>query len=161
MKYLLALTFFCLSYSGFTQKLSVAVVASDYDTSFKFYTKVLGMKKDFDFNVNADAGRRTGLTPSKAFDVTVLKMESTGQDIEWKLLTFKKKGSHPKQKYINDDTGVQYVTIFVDDTRPFQQRIKDNKVKLLGDTPIKLDDGRTFLLIQDPDGLFIEIIGPE
>ena len=36
-----------------------------------------------------------------------------------------------------------------------------NKVKLLGDTPTSLDESTQFVLIQDPDGTFIELIGPE
>lgn len=39
------------------------------------------------------------------------------------------------------------------------QRIKENNIKMLGDTPVQLPDGRTFILIQDPDGIFIELIG--
>jgi catechol 2,3-dioxygenase-like lactoylglutathione lyase family enzyme len=161
MKNVAAFLFCILSLSSFGQKLSVAIVASDYNKSYEFYTTILGMEKSNSFGLDDAQGKRTGLTNSLPFDVTVMKMEATADDIEWKLLTFKKEGTHPKQQYIHDDTGVQYVTIFVEDTRPFQKRIKKNNIKLLGDTPIKLDDDRTFLLIQDPDGLFIEIIGPE
>ena len=38
-------------------------------------------------------------------------------------------------------------------------RIKKYKVPMLGETPTKLPNGKTFILIQDPDGTFIELIG--
>jgi hypothetical protein len=32
---------------------------------------------------------------------------------------------------------------------------------MLGSTPTMLDEKRQFILVQDPDGNFIELIGPE
>jgi len=45
--------------------------------------------------------------------------------------------------------------------KPFLKRIKEHNIKLIAETPTKLDDGRQFVLIQDPDGTFIELIGSE
>jgi len=41
------------------------------------------------------------------------------------------------------------------------KRIEENKVKTLGKTPTMLNANRMFVLIQDPDGNFVEFIGPE
>jgi hypothetical protein len=76
-------------------------------------------------------------------------------------MSFDKKAKHPYPKFIHDDTGVQYVTIFVKSMKPFVERINKHHVKFLGKTPTKLDEERQFVLIQDPDGTFIELIGPE
>ncbi len=40
------------------------------------------------------------------------------------------------------------------------KRIKQHKVKLLGETPIGLGENASFVLIRDPDGTFVELIGP-
>ena len=43
---------------------------------------------------------------------------------------------------------------------PILGRIKKHGVKLLGETPITLNETDHFVLIQDPDGTIIELIGP-
>lgn len=43
--------------------------------------------------------------------------------------------------------------------KPFLERFEKHNIKLLGETHTKLDDGRTFVLVRDPDGTFIELIG--
>jgi catechol 2,3-dioxygenase-like lactoylglutathione lyase family enzyme len=50
-------------------------------------------------------------------------------------------------------------TIMVNSLEPFLERIREYGVRLLGDTPIELGD-QHFVLVQDPDGTFIELIGP-
>ena len=71
------------------------------------------------------------------------------------------KANHPKQKWMSDDTGMQYITIKVNHLNPFIERIKKNKVKILSDEPSSLGGGNFFILVQDPDGTFIELIGPK
>jgi hypothetical protein len=55
---------------------------------------------------------------------------------------------------------MQYITINVNSLAPFLERIKKHKVKLLGETPIPLGESDHFVLVQDPDGTIIELIGP-
>ena len=118
------------------------------------------MKETGGFSVNSEMGLKTGLTNGIAFDVKVLKLIDSPKATEWKLLSFKKEATHPEQKYIQDDTGMQYITIFVNDLQPFEERLRENNIPLLGETPTQLGDGRYFILVQDPDGVFIELIGP-
>jgi predicted enzyme related to lactoylglutathione lyase len=73
----------------------------------------------------------------------------------------RKKSAHPKQNFVPDDTGIQYITIYVKSMKPIIERIKLHGIKTLGITPTKLDETRHFVAIQDPDGNFIELIGPE
>jgi hypothetical protein len=61
---------------------------------------------------------------------------------------------------MSDDTGVQYITIFVNHLKPIMERVQKNKIQILSGTPSKLAENRYFILIQDPDGTFIELIGP-
>jgi predicted enzyme related to lactoylglutathione lyase len=135
------------------------VVVSDLERSLDFYQNVVGMTKVGGFSIDAQFGEESGLTGGEPFDVTILKLIDSPQATQWKLMSFNKQGSHPLPEYIQDDTGVQYVTIMVKSIAPFLERIKANNVKLLGNTPTVLGDGRQFVLIQDPDGTFIELIG--
>jgi hypothetical protein len=76
-------------------------------------------------------------------------------------MSFGKKATHPKQNYVPDDTGIQYITIFVKSMKPLLERIRQHNVITLGSTPTMLDETRQFVAIQDPDGNFIELIGPK
>ncbi len=137
------------------------VVVEDFEKSYDFYVNVLGMTQTGGFDVDEEFGKRSGLTGGEPFKVAILKLKDSDQSTQWKIMSFNKKPTHPKPNFIQDDTGVQYVTIFVKSMKPFLERIKKNKVTLLGDTPTALDENTQFVLIQDPSGTFIELIGPQ
>ena len=140
--------------------ISIGVVVSNVEKSVEFYTKVIGMKKASGFSVDAAGGKRTGLTDGVPVTITVLKLGDSKTATEWKLMSFGKPAAHPKQNHLQDDTGMQYITIHVKALKPFLDRIKEHDVKLLGDTPISLGGTTMFALVQDPDGTFVELIGP-
>jgi hypothetical protein len=54
---------------------------------------------------------------------------------------------------------MQYITINVKSLKPVIERLTKQKVKFLGSTPTRLNKDLHFLLVQDPDGNFIELIG--
>lgn len=140
--------------------IGVGVVTKDLDKSLDFYLNVIGMTKVSEFDVDGDFGTSSGLTDGLAFHVDVLKLQDSPDANQWKLMSFKKEGSHPMPKFIHDDTGMQYITIMVNSLEPFLKRIKEHKVKLMADTPIPLGETDHFVLVQDPDGTIIELIGP-
>ena len=140
--------------------IGVGVVCKDIDKSLDFYLNVIGMTKVGEFDVDESFGRSSGLTDGLAFHVDVLKLQDSPDANQWKLMSFKKEGSHPMPTYIHDDTGMQYITINVNSLKPFLERIKKHKVKLMGDTPVPLGELGHFVLVQDPDGTIIELIGP-
>lgn len=140
--------------------IGIGVVVSDLERSLDFYTQVIGMKKVGGFDINEDFGKRSGLSGGIPFHVDVLKLEDRPDASQWKLLSFGKDAAHPLSKHIQDDTGIQYVTINVTNLQPFLDRIKKHGVELLGDTPIPLGSDRHFVLIRDPDGTIVELIGP-
>jgi catechol 2,3-dioxygenase-like lactoylglutathione lyase family enzyme len=141
--------------------ISIGVVVEDLNKSLDFYLNVIGMIKTGEFSVEADKAKELGLSNGNRFDVKVLKLENSENAPEWKLMSFGKKAAHPKQTYVPDDTGMQYITIFVKSMKPVLERIKKYNVKMLGKTPTMLDETRQFVLVQDPDGNFIELIGPK
>ena len=141
--------------------IGVGVVVKDIDKSLDFYLNVIGMTKVGEFDIPGEKGKSLGLTNELPFHVDILKLMDSPQANQWKLMSFGKSGSHPMPKYIEEDTGMQYITIMVNSLQPFLKRIKKHNIKLLGDTPESLDDGTNhFILVQDPDGTFIELIGP-
>ncbi len=140
--------------------IGVGVVTQDINKSLDFYLNVIGMTKVSEFEVDENFSKTSGLTDGIAFHVDVLKLQDSPDANQWKLMSFNKEGSHPMPKYIHDDTGVQYITINVNSLEPFLKRIKKHNVKLLGNTPVPLGEKDHFVLVQDPDGTIIELIGP-
>lgn len=141
--------------------ISVGLVVENLNKSLDFYQNIVGMVKTSEFSVESARAKELGLSNGDRFDVTILKLENSDQAAEWKLMSFGKKPTHPRQKFVPDDTGMQYITLYVKSMKPILERIKKYNVKTLGITPTKLDENRDFVLIQDPDGNFIELIGPK
>lgn len=147
--------------SNFSSKLiGVGVVVSDLDRSLDFYMNGIGMVKTGSFSLNEDFTKRSGLSNGLPFSVTILKLEDSAEANEWKLMSFGKNATHPEQNFIQDDVGMQYITINVKALKPVIERLKDRNVSFLGSTPTPLNGNSQFLLVQDPDGNFIELIGP-
>ncbi|WAC13495.1 VOC family protein [Dyadobacter pollutisoli] len=147
--------------SNFSSKvIGVGVVVSDMERSLDFYVNGIGMVKTGNFTINEDFGKRSGLTNGVAVTVNILKLENSPEATDWKLMSFGKKTAHGRPKYIQDDTGMQYITINVKALKPIIERLKQQKVEFLGSTPTALNQNQHFVLVQDPDGNFIELIGP-
>jgi hypothetical protein len=147
--------------SNFTSKvIGIGVVVADLDRSLDFFVNGIGMVKTGNFTINEEFSKRSGLGNGAAAAVTILKLENSPDATDWKLMSFGKQASHPKQTFIQDDTGMQYITINVKSLRPIIERLTRMKVPFLGTTPTALNAKSHFLLVQDPDGTFIELIGP-
>jgi len=139
----------------------VGSVVTDLAKSVDFYTNIIGMTKTSTFSVDGVKAKELGLTDGRPVDVTVLKLEDSPQANEWKLMSFGTKTGHKKPTYLHDDTGMQYITILVNHLNPIIERIEKNNIKILSGKPSTLSEGRFFILVQDPDGTFIELIGPK
>jgi catechol 2,3-dioxygenase-like lactoylglutathione lyase family enzyme len=136
------------------------VVVSDLEPSLDFYINGIGMVKAYNFTINEDFSKRSGLSNGVPTTVTVLKLENSPEANEWKLMSFDKKPKHRKSNFIQDDLGVQYITINVKALKPILERLKQKNVRLLGSTPTALNKNAQLAFVQDPDGTFIELIGP-
>lgn len=149
------------SQSSFSSNLiGSGVVVSDLNRSLDFYINGIGMVKAYNFTINEEFSKRSGLSNGVAVEVSVLKLENSPNANEWKLMSFGNKQTESKPDYIQDGTGVQYITINVKALNPVIKRLKEKGVKLLGSTPTPLNENLHFVLVQDPDGIFIELIGP-
>ena len=141
--------------------IDIGVVVSDMERSKKFYLEVIGMKETGAYDLDEKFGSRSGLTGGLPLTIKVLKLEDTPSATEWKLMEFAKLSRKSVRKFVYQNIGMQYITINVNSITPFIEQLRAQKVKFLGETPITLADGRWFILIQDPDKNFIEIIGPK
>ncbi len=151
-----------MAQSEFSSNLiGVGVVCADLEQSLDFYLNVIGMKRTGGFDVAADFAKSSGLSDGVPFAVEVLKLEEGPDGNVWKLMSFQKEAACPRSTFIQDDIGMQYITINVTSLQPFIERIKKHKVKMLGKTPVPLGNGENhFVLIQAPEGTIIELIGP-
>ena len=147
--------------SNFSSPLiGVGVVVKDLDKSVDFYVNTIGLVKTGGFSLDANFAKRSGLSNGVPFSVVVLKLENSDKANEWKLMSFDNNPRHKKSTYVQDDLGIQYITIHVKALDPIMDRLKQKGVKFLGDTPTSLSGDLFFLLVQDPDGNFVELIGP-
>jgi len=149
--------------SEFSSKLiGVGVVTSDLDKSLDFYLNVIGMSKTGQFDVDEHFAKSSGLSNGIPFHVDVLKLEDNPDANVWKLISFANApgSGKPGSKFILDDIGMQYITLHVNSLQPILDRIKGHRIELLGETPVPMDDGHVhFVLVQAPEGTFIELIG--
>lgn len=160
--FLAVLTFGSFAQSEFSHPgIFVGNVVEDLDKSVKFYTEVIGMTQTGSFSVGKEKCTELGLTDKYDLNVSVLKLEDSPNATEWKLMSIGTKANHPKQKWMSDDTGMQYITIMVNHLDPFIKRCKKHNVEILSAVPSSLGDNKYFILVQDPDGTFIELIGPK
>lgn len=140
--------------------IGVGVVCSDVEKSRDFYINVIGMIKTGEFDVDATFAKKSGLSNGVPFHVDVLRLAEGEDATQWKLMSFGDKAKTSQKEFIYNNTGMQYITINVTNLTPFVERIKKAGVKFCGDTPTPLGSDDHFVLVQDPDGTFIELIGP-
>lgn len=142
--------------------IDIGMVVSDLQESVAFYKDVIGMVQvgRTSFDKDADFGKRSGLTDSLPLHVEVLKLGEGAQATELKLMSFGDRAKRQENEHIHSHTGIQYITILVAELAPILERIKENNVELLGESPIHLAEDLEFVLVQDPDGTFVELIGP-
>jgi catechol 2,3-dioxygenase-like lactoylglutathione lyase family enzyme len=140
--------------------IGIGVVVRDLDKSLDFYTNVIGMVQTGSFAIGADFSKKSGLAGGLATQVKVLRLGTGEEATQWKLMSFGDKAKAQQTDFIHGQAGMRYITIQVKDLTPILRRIKDRQIKLLGETPVPLGRDSHFALVQDPDGTFVELIGP-
>jgi catechol 2,3-dioxygenase-like lactoylglutathione lyase family enzyme len=141
--------------------ISIGVVVEDLNKSLDFYTKVIGMMQVRELSIDSEKAKRMGISEGESFDIKFLKLENVENATELKIMSFGKKSTISNQRYIPESNGIRYITIFVKSMKPLLERIRTHSVKTLGETPTMLDETRQIVLMQDPDGNFVEVIGPK
>ncbi len=151
------------SESAFTSPtIAIGCVVSDIDASVKFYTEAIGFKVASNFQVDADFATDSGLTNQKSLDVKVLQLGDGQGATRLKLMQVEGDSEKPANDFINSSLGFSYLTIFVKSTDAAMERLKNYGAKPLAKGPIALvaNPEIALTLLRDPDGNFIELIGP-
>jgi len=147
------------------QTIDFGVVVSDIDKSVAFYTKAVGFKQVGAFSVSGSMGKDSGLTDGTPVDIKVLSLGEGAGATKLKLMQFKGvKAKASDEKYIHSTLGYSYITIFVKDTKAAVARAKAAGAKPLAKGPVALPEnlkaGFYLTLLRDPDGNFVELVGP-
>ncbi len=143
--------------------IDIGITVTDVKKSAAFYSDVIGLKEVKGFEVSAEKANNLGLTKQQPISVRVFVCDDAEgvTTARIKLMAFPNApGVKPDQSYIHSTIAISYLTLFVNDLDLAVERLKKAKVKLLGKTPVDLGGGRFLAAIQDPDGNFIELIGP-
>lgn len=141
--------------------LDLGVVVRDQARTAKFLTNAIGLKEVNGFSVTPELGRDIGLIDGHAVEVRVFVMEDVPLATRIKVLSFPKaEAGVPDQEFIHSTLGFSYLTLFVSDMSRALERLEREKVPLLGKSPVDLGGGNLLVTVRDPDGNFIELIGP-
>lgn len=174
MRYLLLLAFACclatltcvaqeanVPITKFANRsISIGLLVNDLEASKHFYVDLLGLVETRNFPIDEDFGSRSGLSDGVPFEVFIVKPEGAEEATEIKLVQFKEPLPQKAASPIQGSNGVRYMTLFVDDVMAIVERLKADGIELEGDCPLKLGNGADFVVVKDPDGVFVELIGP-
>ena len=140
--------------------MDLGVVVSDLDAAIAFYTQVVGLQKTGGFTVGPEFCSAAGLTSGHALNITILTPNGDPQATQLKLMSVPEAGSRPADnRWVPSQLGFRYLTFFVDDLSAAQDRIRQHGAVLASSSPVPLGDGRSLILVRDPDGNLVEIIG--
>jgi len=141
--------------------IDIGMVVSDSERTAQFLTNVIGFKEARGFSVDAQVSRKIGLVDGYPADVRVFLLEGTEPATRIKVLSFPKApGKQADQAFIHSTLGFRYLTISVANMNTILERLKKAGVPTLGETPVEMSAGRWLVAIKDPDGNFIEFVGP-
>jgi catechol 2,3-dioxygenase-like lactoylglutathione lyase family enzyme len=141
--------------------IDIGIVAKDVEKSAKFYTEGIGLTEVKGFSVTGDMGRKIGLIDNQPANVRVFVLGEAEGSTKIKLMSFPQApGKAADQSFIHSTYGYRYLTIFVASTDKALERLKKAGVKPIGETPFDLGNKNRLTTVRDPDGNFIELIGP-
>jgi catechol 2,3-dioxygenase-like lactoylglutathione lyase family enzyme len=140
--------------------IDLGMVVSDVEKAAKFYTEALGFTELSSFDVSAQMANDTGLTDNRPFKVRVFALSDEPAATRLKIMTIP--GANSKQvdnQYIGSSLGFRYLTINVADLTRTLERLKQNGVAPIKE-PYRLGGNNYLILVKDPDGNTVELIGP-
>ena len=140
--------------------IDLGCVVSDADAAVKFYTTAIGFKEVKGFSVGAEFATAVGLSDQKKLDVRVIKLGDGPGATQLKLLQITGDSQKPKNDFIHSSLGFSYLSIYVKDMNAAMKRLESAGVKPVADPKPIPDTPVALVLVRDPDGNLIELIGP-
>ena len=148
------------------QTIDLGLVVSDLKRSLSFYKDVIGFKEKNGFEVAGSFPEKVGLTDGTPLKIHVLVLGDGENATYLKLMqvSSKKKARVIEQPFIHTLTGFSYITVFADNVDTVLKNAKALGYKAYAESPQILPEGfpqdLCLLMLKDPDGNFVEIIGP-
>jgi lactoylglutathione lyase len=140
--------------------IDLGMVVSDVDKAAAFYRDVLGFKELSGFDVSAQMANDTGLTDNRPFKVRVFALGDEPTATRLKIMTIPGAGlKKVDNQYIGSSLGFRYLTINVADLAKTMERLKQHGVTPVKE-PYRLGGNSYLILVKDPDGNTVELIGP-
>jgi len=141
--------------------LDLGMVVQDLDASAAFYGKVLGCKEVEGFSVASPFATSIGLVDQMDVTARVFLLGEGERQSRIKMMSFPKaKADKSDQRFIHSTLGFSYLTLHVVDLDASMKRLKAAKIPFEGETPVPLGGNNALLVVRDPDGNFVELIGP-
>ena len=138
------------------------IVCSDVKKSVAFYNDVVGMKEIEGFDVPASLAADAGLVNNHDLHVHVLVTQEASSSSRLKLMQIKEApGKKVDHEFIHSSLGMSYSTIWVTDIDASLARAAAGNVKPIAKGPVALPNGMFLAVIRDPDGNFVELVGPK
>lgn len=157
----------CLAEGEFARTtIDLGVVVSDVDKAVEFYTKAIGFTEVKGFKVSAKLAADGGLTARQPLDIRVLILGEEDSATKLKLMAVPGVDSkRSDNSFIHSQLGYSYLTIFVTDTDAAMARLKKAGVNPIAKGPVELPEnlapGVFLTVVRDPDGNFVELVGPK
>lgn len=140
--------------------IDLGMVVSDVERSARFYTQALGFTEAGGFDVSAQMAGDTGLTDQRPFHVRIFVLGEEPTATRLKMMTIPGAGSQKvDNRYIGSSLGFRYLTINVTDLTKAMERLRQQGVAPVKE-PYPLGGTNYLILVKDPDGNIIELIGP-
>lgn len=138
---------------------AIGYVVSDIEASEKFYTEIVGMTPAGGFSLDEQWSDDAGAANGKPFSVKLFKLVDSPTATVLKLAYFDSMEPRPAQQGIDEFAGVNYLTLYYD-AEGFSAavaRVQEAEIEMTG--WVKRETYQLFF-IKDPDGVFVEIVGP-
>jgi catechol 2,3-dioxygenase-like lactoylglutathione lyase family enzyme len=140
--------------------IDLGMVVSDVEKAAKFYTEAIGFTEMTGFDVSAQLAGDTGLTDNRPFKVRVFALGDEPTATKLKIMQIPGAGSKKvDNQYIGSSLGFRYLTVSVSDLTKTMERLKQNGIAPVKE-PYRLGGNSYLILVKDPDGNTIELIGP-
>ena len=153
----------CSSDNNFkTSVIDCGIVVRDINKSREFYESI-GFLQITRFDVPKKISGDAGLSNYNNLSVSVMALAGDPEGSKVKLVESEYANTADSQ-YIDTTVGISYLTIFVSDLSKILDTLKKKKIRVLKNGPVDLSAAgftpNYLIVIQDPDGNFIELVGP-
>ncbi|NNJ25205.1 VOC family protein [Alienimonas chondri] len=141
--------------------IDVGVIVSDVGAAEEFYESVLGFEEIDEFTVSEQIAGDSGLTDYRKFTADVMAIGWGENATRIKLIEMAgRPAARVDNQFISSTYGPSYLTLHVKDMDPILKAAAEHKLKPLAKGPVKIGEKGYLALLRDPDGNFIELVGP-